>query len=174
MPNITLMKLGQECTALYNAFIESIDTETGEVNPEALVALDAKQVEFETKAIDVATVVRLLTQDVEVFKAEADRLSTIAKQIASKRDWLKQYLSDVLIGAGYEKGINGMGAKISFRRSEETVIDDETLIPDELKTAKITYTPNKTAIREAILAAEARGEAFQGAHIKPKFNIQIK
>lgn len=174
MPNVTLMKLGENCTALYNAFIDSIDEETGEVDLAASVALDKAQAEFEKKAVDVATVVRLLDQDASAYKAEADRLAAIAKQISSRRDWLKQYLADALIQAGYEKGISGMTAKISFRTSEETIIDDAARIPDDLMKVVTTYTPDKTAIKAAIKAAQAKGETFEGAHINTKLNIQIK
>ena len=59
---------------------------------------------------------------------------------------------------------------ISFRKSLEVVPYDETLIPKEFMREKITYEPDKKAIKEAI----QDGEIIEGARLEEKLNIQIK
>jgi hypothetical protein len=61
-------------------------------------------------------------------------------------------------------------AKVSFRQSEETVIDNEKLILKKYMTKKISYTISKTAIKDAILV----GERVKGAHIEKKWNTISK
>ncbi len=68
------------------------------------------------------------------------------------------------------RGLFYMYADISFRASEQTVIDNADAVPEEYMTVKTTYTPNKTAIKEAIKA----GKEVPGAHLEQKKNIQIK
>jgi hypothetical protein len=60
--------------------------------------------------------------------------------------------------------------KISFRKSESVEIDDESAISFAYLKEKITYTIDKTAIKEAI----KKGEVVAGARLQVNQNIQIK
>ena len=82
---------------------------------------------------------------------------------------MKNTLAITCQGLGFEK-INGLTAAISFRKSEQTIIDNAKLLPSEFVKEKVTYAPDKTAIKNAIKA----GQDVPGAHIETVNNIQIK
>ena len=65
--------------------------------------------------------------------------------------------------------IDNVYARISFRSSEQTIVDDESLLPAEYFTETITRKPNLTKIKEDI----KKGKEVQGAHIQKKNNINI-
>ena len=78
-------------------------------------------------------------------------------------------LSMACQGLGFDK-INGLTAAISFRKSEQTIIDNAEMLPSEFVKEKVTYAPDETAIKNAIKA----GQDVPGAHVETVNNIQIK
>ena len=138
---MSLYSLTDECRNLYDALMASADEETGEVDISLVNALAERQEAWEDKAVAVER----------------------------ERDRVKEGLSAAFTALGVEK-VKGMYADISFRASEQTIIDNADAVPEEYMTVKTTYTPNKTAIREAIKA----GKEVPGAHLEQKKNIQIK
>lgn len=166
---MNLYNLTEECANLYDAIIASADDDTGEVDLSLVNALSVRQEEWNDKAIAVACVYRALDEDSARVGREIERLTAIKKRLERERDRVKEGLANACNALGVEK-VQGMYANISFRASEQTVIDNEGEIPDEYMTVKTTYTPNKTAIKEAIKA----GKDVPGAHVEKRKNIQIK
>ena len=80
---------------------------------------------------------------------------------ASLRNWL----SNALCTQSFETA----RVRISFRKSTATEINAE-LLPKKWNVKKITYTPDKAAIKAALLA----GESIKGAQLVERQNIQIK
>ncbi len=168
MANNSLYVLSEEYKSLYEQLYNSID-EDGVVDVQIMNALTVAKGTFEEKATSVATVCRMLENDEEQIDNEIKRLTAIKKRIGNEKNRIKQYLSESCQKTGIDS-IKGLYANISFRQSEETVIDDESLIPDEFLIAKTTITPDKTKIKASIKA----GQVVPGAHIESKKNIQIK
>lgn len=166
---MNLYNLTTECKSLYDDIIASADDDTGEVDLSLVNALSVRQEEWNDKAIAVACVYRALDEDSARVGREIERLTAIKKRLERERDRVKEGLANACNALGVEK-VQGMYANISFRASEQTVIDNEGEIPDEYMTVKTTYTPNKTAIKEAIKA----GKDVPGAHVEKRKNIQIK
>lgn len=166
---ITLYDLASEYRRLYYDIINSADAETGEVDSDIALELSAIEGNLQEKAVSVATVSRAVSATVDQIKNEIARLTEMQKKLENRNARVKEYLKQALDTAGIEK-IQGISATISFRKSEQTVIDNEAAIPDEYMTVKTTYTPNKTAIKAAIKA----GKQIDGAHIETCRNIQIK
>lgn len=166
---MNLYNLTAECKSLYDDIIASADDDTGEVDLSLVTALSVRQEEWNDKAIAVACVYRALDEDSARVGREIERLTAIKKRIERERDRVKEGLANACNAIGVEK-VQGMYANISFRSSEQTVIDNDGAIPDEYMTVKTTYTPNKTAIKEAIKA----GKDVPGAHVEKRKNIQIK
>ena len=166
---MNLYGLTEDCKNLYDAILASADDDTGEVDLSLVNALSVRQEEWNDKAIAVACVYRALDEDSARVGREIERLTAIKKRLERERDRVKEGLANACNALGVEK-VQGMYANISFRSSEQTVIDNEEAIPDEYMTVKTTYTPNKTAIKEAIKA----GKDVPGAHVERKKNIQIK
>lgn len=166
---MNLYNLTAECKSLYDDIIASADDDTGEVDLSLVTALSVRQEEWNDKAIAVACVYRALDEDSARVGREIERLTAIKKRLERERDRVKEGLANACNALGVEK-VQGMYANISFRSSEQTVIDNDGAIPDEYMTVKTTYTPNKTAIKEAIKA----GKDVPGAHVEKRKNIQIK
>lgn len=166
---MNLYNLTAECKSLYDDIIASADDDTGEVDLSLVNALSVRQEEWNDKAIAVACVYRALDEDSARVGREIERLTAIKKRLERERDRVKEGLANACNALGVEK-VQGMYANISFRSSEQTVIENEGAIPDEYMTVKTTYTPNKTAIKEAIKA----GKDVPGAHVEKRKNIQIK
>lgn len=166
---MNLYNLTAECKSLYDDIIASADDDTGEVDLSLVTALSVRQEEWNDKAIAVACVYRALDEDSARVGREIERMTAIKKRLERERDRVKEGLANACNALGVEK-VQGMYANISFRSSEQTVIENEGAIPDEYMTVKTTYTPNKTAIKEAIKA----GKDVPGAHVEKRKNIQIK
>lgn len=166
---MSLYSLTDECRSLYDALMASVDKETGEVDISLVNALAERQEAWEDKAVAVACVYRSLDEDAARVGREIERLTAMKKRIERERDRVKEGLSAAFTALGVEK-VKGMYADISFRASEQTIIDNADAVPEEYMTVKTTYTPNKTAIREAIKA----GKEVPGAHLEQRKNIQIK
>lgn len=166
---MSLYSLTDECRNLYDALMASVDEETGEVDISLVNALAERQEAWEDKAVAVACVYRSLDEDAARVGREIERLTAMKKRLERERDRVKEGLSAAFTALGVEK-VKGMYADISFRASEQTIIDNADAVPEEYMTVKTTYTPNKTAIREAIKA----GKEVPGAHLEQRKNIQIK
>ena len=166
---MNLYRLTEDCKNLYDAILASADEETGEADLSLVTALCERQDEWEKKAVSVACVYRALDEDSARVGREIDRLTAIKKRLERERDRVKEGLANACNALGVEK-VTGMYANISFRSSEQTIPDNPELIPIEYMTVKTKYTPNLTAIKEAIKA----GKDVPGAHVERKKNIQIK
>lgn len=167
MPNLYL--LAQEYKNLENSLLASADEETGEIDIDIAATLEKIQGTFEEKAISVATVYRNLGTYSGNIDAEIKRLQALKKRVDREQDRVKDYLAQACEMTGTDS-LRGVYANISFRKSEQTVIDDESVLPKEFVIEKVTYSPDKTKIKAAIKA----GQEVQGAHIEVKNNIQIR
>ena len=169
MNDLNLYRIGAETQQLYERVIDTLDSETGEVDLEAVTALEVKKEEFAAVAINYATVIRMIGARKIEAEAEIERLTAIKNKLGQVVDRMKNELSMACQGLGFDK-INGLTAAISFRKSEQTIIDNAEMLPSEFVKEKITYAPDKTAIKNAIKA----GQDVPGAHIETLNNIQIK
>ena len=169
MNDLNLYRIGAETQQLYNQLIDSIDEETGEVDIDIASALEVKKEEFAAVAINYATVIRMLQRKTEEADAEIKRMAAIKDKLGRTVETMIKTLSMACQGLGFDK-INGLTAAISFRKSEQTIIDNAEMLPSEFVKEKITYAPDKTAIKNAIKA----GQDVPGAHVETVNNIQIK
>ena len=146
------------------AIMDCIDYETGEILDAE--RLDALQMERNSKIENVACWIKNLTADALAYKAEKEAFAEREKKALKKAEELKAWIAGALDGQKFST----WRCAVSFRKSEAVEIEDETLLPPELKTEKITYTPNKTAIKEAIKA----GQEIPGAQLVERMNPTIK
>ena len=146
------------------AIMECLDFETGEILDAE--RLDALQMERNSKIEGVACWIKNLTADAIAYKAEKEAFAEREKKALKKAEDLKAWLAGALDGQKFST----WRCAVSFRKSEAVEIMDEALLPSELKTEKITYSPNKTAIKEAIKA----GQEIPGAQLVERLNASIK
>lgn len=167
------MKL-YEIAEEYEDLIAAI--ENGDVPEEAVAdTLESIQSLLEDKADNIACLVKSLSAEASAIKAEEDALAKRRKQKERIVQRLKSYLSDVLLRSGYTK-LETARSKISFRKSEGVVIDNEDAFiawADDHDKSLLTY-PSPTVSRTAIKQALDEGAEIVGARVESKLNIQIK
>ena len=165
MPNIYALSY----EALYNRLISAMDEDTGEVDIELANALAEKQEEFAVSATNYASVIRALKAKQSEAEAEIARIKAISDKLGKVVERMTNGLSEACQRLNIEK-LDGLHAQISFRKSEQTIIDNIEALPKEYINEKVTYTPNKALIKAALKA----GKVIDGAHIETVKNIQIK
>lgn len=163
----TLYELTSEQMRLYNLLNESIDEETGEVNQDLLDALDLNKVQIEEKGKQYAIVYKQVMADIKMYKDEETRLSQKRKTLERNAERLKSSLETALLTFGIDK-LEDPKVSVSFRKSKKVVINDENDLRPEF--VKVTYTPDKLAIKDAI----EKGMEVSGAELVESKNIQIK
>ena len=146
------------------SILECLDTETGEIiDPEAL---DALLMQKDEKLEAVACWIKNLQSDALAYKAEKEAFAARQKAAEKRAESLKKYLADALQGQKFSTA----KCAVSFRKSEKIEIPDESLVPLEFMTEKITYEPDKTAIKAAIKA----GQEISGCKLIESNNPTIK
>lgn len=145
-----------------------LNTETGEISEDfTQEEFEALQMAKEEKITNIAYLIRNEEADIEVLdKTVADLLDRLEKK-SSKVKKLKAlaayYLED---GQTIKTPYFSVYRKVS----QATEIEDKNLIPKEFMKPTTTYSPNKTAIKEAI----EKGETVPGAKIVTNYSTVIR
>lgn len=167
------MKL-YEIAADYENLILAI--ENGDIPEEAIAdTLESITALLEDKADNIACLIKNLASDVVAIKAEEKNLEDRRKAKERQIDRLKAYLSEALLKSGYSK-LETPRNKISFRRSESVVVDDEDGFiawAESNDDSLLTYkdpTINRTEVKKAL----ENGVKVECVHIETRQNIQIK
>lgn len=161
-----LYKLSNEYMKAFNDVCNSADEE-GEVYTALVEQLTAIQGEFEQKALNTYYVCCMIDGEIEQTEKILKRLTLRSKRLKKAKERVKEYLLVSMQNAGVES-IKGDYANISFRASEQVVIDNISVLEDEFFVIK--KEPDKNAIKQAI----KQGREVIGAHIEKKKNINIK
>lgn len=149
---------------------EIIDEETGEVIPVAQ-ALDALAMARETKIENVACMVKNREAEIAAIRSEekklAERRRTLENRVEGNRAWL---LAALTRPDGTPDSLRTGRVSVCLKRNPPSVICDEAMLPDAYKVTKTTVTPDKDAIKRAILG----GEDVPGARLEAKRSVSIK
>lgn len=163
----TLFNLTAYAQELLNKLMETADLETGEVDIDISNELSQVEEDIKVKAEQCAMVWRKLGMEIEQYANEIKRLKDIKEKLETNRDKLESYIEKNLTTAGIDK-IDGMSAKISFRKSYKTIVDNLDTLPEEY------IKVEKKAILTEIKKAIDKGIEIKGAHIETIQNLQIK
>jgi hypothetical protein len=148
--------------------VSALEENEGELNPAIESVLRINQNELQEKAINYAYAIKTVSNDVDAISEEIKRLQALKKA----KDNTIQRLKDTVVNAlqiyGIEK-VETPTLKLSIRRSEAVEVD-ENFDNDIYMVKKVTYTPDKTRLKDAI----KRGESIQGVTLKENYNLQIK
>lgn len=139
---------------------------------ETLLAAEADQQQaLERKADAYCWVIDNLRGQALYRQQQAERLKALADADLHRADKLQESLITVLtrLQPG-ETRFNLPNHRISSRRSEGLVIDEEALIPPSFILTKTTESVDKAAIKAAIKA----GQQVPGAHVEERRNWAIK
>ena len=122
------------------------DPETGEIlSADALHAVEAEAAE---KIEATALYLRELDAEAKAAKDEADRMIARVKSMQKRSDYLKAMLLEALHATGKVK--TGR-VTVSIRTTQAVAVDEGTNLPEAYTTVKTTVSPNKVAIKQALL-----------------------
>lgn len=165
--NLTLYEINDEIVALENALFSSLDEDTGEVDTDIAKQLNEMQIIQQGKLNNICIVNEKIEDNVALAKAKMKNLKEYIEKQEKAQQRLLDYVSNNLeVGKKYDLGIHS----ISWRKSEAVEIENENDIPKKYMTKKITLTPNKTKIKEAIKG----GAEVKGCKLVERQNLQIK
>lgn len=149
--------------AIQNMF-DSVNDETGEVNPEAIENLESLKEEREVKIENIACYIKNIDAEAKAIKAEEDALAKRRKALENKSNRLTEFLKMHL---DVSEKIKTPRVVISFRKSTRIEADESILAK---KWLVITTKADKTAIKEAL----QNGKKIKGAQIVENYSLQIK
>ncbi len=157
------MKLYEINQEIYN--ILSLTDEAGEIPSNAFNQLDELLIVRDEKIDNTVSFFKSLLYEAEAIKQEEANLRERRSALENRAERIKYYLANNMNGEKWESPRN----KISWRRSESVVIENEDLIPADYREPqpdKILKVDIKKAIKD--------GLTVSGASIQVKNNIQIK
>ena len=140
----------------------------GEIIDEQTFIDTLEAIGTEEKIEGYCQVIKNLQADLDMFKAEADRIADRMKPIKNNIDRMKESLLAFLKASGQDKVKAGTFA-VSIGTSKATNILDEALIPTEYKTPqpdKIDKTAIKKAIESGLTVAGAEIIINEGVRIR--------
>lgn len=162
---MTLYEIKQSYLEALNSI--TVDEDTGEVtNMDALLAV---QGELDDKCENTALYIKNLSAEITARKAEIDTQKKIMERDMKKCERIESLLSDVMQTAGMDK-LKTARCEVKFRLSTAVDVLDASLLPEKYVVQKVTTTPDKKAIKEAL----ASGTPIPGAALIERNNIQIK
>lgn len=160
------MKLYEIAPALRFALDDIVvDEETGEIlSSDALHAVEAQAAE---KIEATALYLRELDAEAKAAKEEADRMLDRVKSMQKRSDYLKSMLLEALHATGKVKTAR---VTVSIRTTQAVAVDEGANLPEAYTTVKTTVSPNKVAIKQALLD----GVEVPGCHIEERESVQIR
>lgn len=162
MEAITLYQISEDQRRL-NAMLELTG---GELTPELEEALAITEQNFVTKAENYGKAILHYKQMVAAAKAETDRIKDIQKTCENAIARMEERLRDAMILFDKPK-VEMATLKLSLRKSERVVIDDENNLPADCIVVKTEVS--KTEVKRHLKAGETIG-----AHLEENQSLQIK
>ena len=160
------MKLYEIAPALRFALDDIVvDEETGEIlSSDALHAGEAQAAE---KIEATALYLRELDAEAKAAKEAADRMLARVKSMQKRSDYLKAMLLDALHATGKVK--TGR-VTVSIRTTQAVSVDEGANLPEAYTTVKTTVSPNKVAIKQALLD----GVEVPGCSLEARESVSIR
>ena len=155
--SITLYEIKREIA-------ECVDTETGEIID--IEKLSQLVMDRETKIDNIISWYKELNSEVSAIESEVKSLTERRESKKNRMESLKRYLSEFLDGLKFESSRNA----VTWRKSDEVNITDESRIPDRYKKEVTEVKISRADIKKAI----KDGQSIDGAELVYKNNIQIK
>ena len=155
---------------LYELSLSFQEVQNMDLDPEVMKdTLDSIEDAIESKAENIAKLIRNLESDVSAYKEEEDRLKTKRQATENKVKWLKTYLEDNMKLTGKTKFKSGMFNFAIQKNPASVNITDEKIIPEEFL---IQQPPkvDKTSLKEIL----KRGIEVPGAELKQTEGLRIR
>ena len=156
-----------ELTQNYNNLLELADNPDvpTEMLEESLNSIDD---EIDTKAENIAKVIKSIESDVAGLKGEEKRLADRRKSLEGRIDNLKEYVEGSMRAVGKEK-IRGKAFTLGIQKNAPSVdVTNEDAIPEQY------FITKRELSKKDILAALKKGEEVPGAAIKQTESLRIR
>lgn len=124
--------------------LKDMDIEEGDLN----AALENIDDEIETKADNIAKVLRDFDGDIEALKSEEERLAKKRKAIENRQKYLKEYLQNAMLVLDKRKFKTDLFSFNIQKNAPSLKILDESKIPEDYY--KIEKKLNKNDLKEAV------------------------
>lgn len=141
---------------------ESMDTQALE---QAMQQIESA---IEEKAENIAKLIKNIDGDIEILKAEEERLNQKRKALENKKDWLKKYLEQQLSIAGLEKVKTKLFTVALQNNAPSVEIIDESLIPESY------FKIERVVMKKEILNAIKQGNVIPGVQMKQTRGLRIR
>lgn len=104
-----------------------LEANEGEITPELEELMTINEENFKQKVEDYRNAILRKKANIDMAKSEKERIAKYIEQENNAIDNMKERLKLAMYQFGYDKyEINGgVGGKLSFRKSEKTIVDDE-------------------------------------------------
>ena len=153
----------------YQLLINSIIENDGEITLEQELALTINKDQLQSKSESYAYVIKQMDAECDIIDLEIKRLQQAKKVRENTVERLKYTLTNAMQLFEVDE-IKTPLIKLNFRKSESVVVYDTNSLPQMYKIIKVTETPDKAKIKEAI----KQGETVVGAELVINQNLQIK
>lgn len=169
MAHMTFYEITENIRSILDRMGQEMEQE-GFISEETLAEYQTLAEEKDDKIESIALFYKETQAEADAIKAEAKKLAERADMAQKKADRLKEYLTSIMMIEEEEKFTTSR-VKVSFRKSESVVVDDDLQNVDpRFVIEKTTFSADKAGIKEAI----KNGEEVKGARLETKQNIQIK
>lgn len=160
------MKLYEIAPALRFALDDIVvDEETGEIlSADVLHTVEAEASE---KIEATALYLRELDAEAKAAKDEADRMIARVKSMQKRSDYIKSMLLEALHATGKVKTAR---VTVSIRTTQAVEVSEGANLPEAYTTVKTTVSPNKVAIKQALLD----GVEVPGCSLEARESVSIR
>lgn len=158
-------------TSLFNYIQQIDDIIAGATDEDGVIDYESIKDEFEAltlkrdeKIDNIISFIKSRKAMAEALKAEKNNIAKRQQQAEREVERMKEYLAFCLDGSKWES----TAGKVSYRKSQQVVIDDVDALPAEY--IRIERVPSKSAIKEDL----KQGVIVDGAHIVDNINVTIR
>lgn len=153
----------------YVRLMQEVEEMGGELTPDMEQRLAINEEQWQQKLEAYAKIVMNYKAEAEAKKAEADRLAAAAKAAENNAERLKATILFFLQSTGRRKEAAG-NFQFSLRDTEAVQVTDEAALPENFMVTKVSQSPDKKAIKEAIKG----GAKVPGAELRRNTSLIIK
>lgn len=143
--------------------------ESGEYDEKTILdTLEGVSGEIEVKADSYAKIIRMLNGQVDMFKAEEERLNARRKTLENNIDSLKRNLEKCMIATGNTKFKTDLFSFSIQKNAPSIVYDDRSLVPEEY------LIPQEPKVDTAALKIALKTQDMPCAHLVQSESIRIR
>lgn len=153
----------------YQEIASLLDDETMdmEIITTALTEIKGSMVD---KCANIAGLMKSLEVDAAAIKAEEKRLAERRRLAENKIAWLKGYIQEAMEATGQDKIKTPLWTFSLQKNPPAVIVDDMGKLPKIFVVETISQTPDKKAIKEAIIS----GQDVPGAYISQGVSLRIR